>query len=161
MNDITGDQKPYDYLYEGTDAKVFGDLTVWNWGVLNAIMERAAPSLAIIGTPTDGLDAVGSIGTLMVTEGIAYQLWIHFPYSTGPGNNAATGAHAAYTTMVGGYRFLAAWLLGPDEIDPGTKANKIHVQFHCQKTRVGTAGNMRLYDNVMTALPVTAPVTTL
>lgn len=166
MNDISGDQKPYDYLYQGQDAKVFGDLTVLNWPVLTIVQNRVPR-----GSPLPGLDPLGSVGTLMVTEGQAYPLWIHFPYG------GATGSHAAMVTIPGGYHFFYAWLLGPDEIDPGTKANKVHVQFHCQKGPVTTivgptspqgiagatvlptaTGHFGLYDFNMTGIPAVPPI---
>lgn len=150
MNDSSGDQKPYDYLYQGKDAKVFGDLTVWNWPVLEAIMNR--PNSFAGGTTFD-TELFGDIGTLMVTEGYAYNLWLEFPYGTLKPVFGSSGG------MPGGIRFIAAWLIGPDEIDPGTKANKVHIQFHCQRAYDPVTGSFLLADRDVSTLPAFPPVT--
>jgi hypothetical protein len=155
MNDIAGDQEPYDESYQGKSGLIFGDLTVWNWNVLSALFNRPATVGAAAGATADGVDPVGAVGSLMITEGLAYTLWVQFPYAAG------AQAHAVFAAggMVPGYRYQAAWLVGPDEIDPGTKPNKVHVQFRARRAYNPTSGAFILYDHNMAVLPAFPPTT--
>lgn len=148
MNDIGGSRLPYDYLYEDMDGMVFGDLTVWNYPVLSQLLSRpnwlkAAP----------GVGAFGDIGSLMATEGFTYNLWLQFPFFA---KAAMAGAG-----LPAGYHFLSAFLFGPDEIDPGTKANKIHVQFQCMRALNTASGLFSLYDFNFAGVPAVPPASPL
>lgn len=146
MNDIAGDQEPFDMAYQGQSTDIFGDLTVWNWPVLKACKSRP-----VMGT-LDGFEPFGSVGTLMITEGFAYQLWLDYPYYRRKAAFADQGAPA-------GYHYFASWMVGPDEEDPGTKPNRIHVQFRCQRVYSPLNGSFSLYDHDMSAIPLFPPAT--
>jgi hypothetical protein len=120
--DLGGQNVPFDTVYDGEDAMVTVDLTRWNNGLLEIIQDKA-------GLTGPGSDAPGNIGTLMVTEGSAYQLYLHFPYAAKAAfSNQTNGALPA------GYRFRAAFLETDDSPDLGTKAKKQHLVFHCLRT---------------------------
>ncbi len=142
--DVAGQKVPYDYVYDGEEAYVTADVTRFNEATYAIIADRAATNntngLAIL----RGNNAPGEIGTLMVTEGIAYGLWLPFFYST----------KAAMATMPPGYHFAAAFLEGPDTLDPlGTAPRKIHMVWHCVRKFDTTQSNsfgwggFNLYDN--------------
>lgn len=147
MNDISGSRKPFDFIYEGMDAMVIGDLTVFNWAVWEQI--KSLPNHA---NPA-GTQLPGDIGTMMVTEGFAYPLWVHYPY--------ATKAALAAAGMPAGRRFVAAWLMGPIDEDPGTKQNTFHIQFYCAQAYDKTTGRFICSDATMTGIPSIPPVSPL
>lgn len=144
-NDIGGVRLPFDMIYSGEDATISGALTVWNWPVYAACRRR--PN----NTGTIGFGAAGDIGTLMVTEGMAYPLWLHYPYFS---KFSGVG-------MPAGRRFLACWLLGPDEEEPGTGVNKIHFTFQAFRAYDGSTGAFTLFDENMSGIPTIPPTTPL
>jgi hypothetical protein len=131
-----------DRSYQGQYGIVRADLTRWNEPVLAACQSR--PNF----TGTRGLNAFGNIGELMLTEGLAYPLWVFFPYS--PAN---AGGKVAYTGMPAGYRYLNAWLMGPDTMPVGTLARKVSCVFIAMTGFNPVTGAMPLYDFNMTGLP--------
>lgn len=144
-NDAAGARLPYDVIWSGEDGTISGALTVWNWAVYAACRRR--PNNA----GTIGFNAVGDVGTLMVTEGMAYPLWLHFPYFT-----KFSGAG-----MPAGRRFLACWLLGPDEEEPGTGVNRVHFTFQAHRWYDPSTGTFTLYDENMSGIPAVPPATAL
>lgn len=159
MSDTAGDQIPHDWIYSGKDANLFGDLTVWNWTTLLGVMARPNPVITgfVTGLPpgfgTDSANLTGvgqgSRGTLMVTEGWSYTLWVQFPY-------ASKSAFGGF--MPAGFRFPTSFLIGPDDFDMGTKANEIRIAFHMASKQAAN-GDWVLCDGNMTALPATPPTT--
>ena len=102
-----------------------------------------------LGTSTRGTNVPGDIGSLMIQEGMAFQLWLSFPYS----------AKAAMAGMPAGYHFVAAVLAGPDSLDElGTKPRRVRLIFDCLRkfdpsvTNTYGAGGFVLYDFNMTAI---------
>lgn len=147
MNDLAGDQEPYDESYQGQSADIFGDLTVWNWSVLHLMKARPDSSAF------EGVDPALAIGTLMITEGFCYTVWIDYPYYR---QKAAFASAATKTESPAGYRFRAAWLYGPDEENPGTKPNSIHIQIKARRF-YQPDGSFFLYDHNMTGIPNVPP----
>ena len=145
FNDLAGDQEPFDMQYQGTSDDIFGDLTVFNWTVLRACVAKRSLGSA------EGSDAFGATGALVIGEGLAYPLWLHYPYYQLKAAFSANGAPP-------GYHYVAAWLIGPEEEDLGTKENRIHVQFHAMRAYVPAAGGFILYDRNMNGIPAIPPV---
>ncbi len=118
FTDYGGQDVPFDVIYQGKDAIVSCDLIDLNIGLLYAIQDIAGLS----GAPGDaGTDDPGEIGTLMITEGKAYQLYLYYPYAN----------KAAFSTMEPGQRFMAAMLMNDDSPSLGTKEKKQHLVWHC------------------------------
>ena len=145
FNDLSGSQIPYDYMYEGTEALIFVDLTRWNELVFQEItnlfnsFNRQTPG------SDAGTDLAGSRGALVLTEGYYLPLWLHFPYAIKPAMN----------TLPAGYRFRATIMEGPDDRDPlGTSPNKIRLAWHAISLFDPVTGAFTLYDFDMTALGV-------
>lgn len=144
MNDLGGSKVPFDYLCEGEEAIVSVELTRWNEKVLKAIQARPHASGGPRGTQ-NYLD----IGSLMLTENLAYTMWLYFPFSQKAAfQNAANGA------MPEGYRFPATFLEGPDVRRVGTKANKVRCIFHCIRYFTFTNGVSKfvLFDENMASV---------
>ncbi len=154
--DLAGQGVAYDYVYDGEEAFVVADVTRWNESVYALMADRAKTGAAAALSPTDrGTNGFGEIGTLMMTEAVAYGLWIVFPYT----------AKAFYTTQPAGYQFFSAMLEGPDELDLGSTARKTRMVWHCIRqvqpgmggTTVKGANNyggaiqFGLYDNNVSA----------
>lgn len=144
FNDLAGDQEPFDMQYQGSSADVFGDLTVFNWTVLRSCQTRRSLN------SNEGSDAFGATGALMIGEGLAYPLWLHYPYYQLKAAFSNNGAPP-------GYHYVASWLIGPDEEDLGTKANQVHVQFHAMRAYVPAAGGFILFDRNMIGIPAVPP----
>ncbi len=144
FSDLAGQRVPLDYLYDGEEAMVSVDLTRYNEAVYAGIASRPVPNL------TRGLDSPGEIGTLIGLEGMAFQLWLNFPYST----KAVFTANA----MPAGYHFWQTFLEGPDGLDGlGTTNRRLRLNFHCMRylgpeTNAFGAGRFTLYDHDMSAV---------
>ena len=115
FNDLGG-KTPFDKMYQGESAVVSATLTVWDELVYTALAARFSPGL------TRGIDIPTARGTLMLTEGQSYPLWVQYPFVI----------KAAYSaSMPGCYRFNAAMLIGPDALEPGVKVYKIQMIWAC------------------------------
>lgn len=147
MNDLAGSRLPYDMLYQGKDAMIIGDLTIWNWLIWDRV--RSRPDFNDVPDTNDRFD----LGSLMLTEGKCFPLWITYPY-------VAKAAMAA-GGMPAGRHFLATYLVGPDNEDPGTRVNKVHVQFHALRAWDPVTGGHKLSDANMTGVPAVPPTSPL
>ena len=152
-NDIAGD-KPYDMVYGGSDCIVMARFSRFKASVLNSITARPNAQAAYQGvgvaggqggttSPSRGTNIAGDIGTLMVTEGKAYPLWLRFPY---------TVLKSAYGNQEPGYYFPAAFLMGPDEHeDLGTTARTEGLVFYAARVLTITTNGpvWQCYNNLL------------
>ena len=134
-SDITGQQNPIDKQYQGENGLVSLDLVRFNYSVYQQMADR----ISLVGS-FPGTDGPLSIGTLMQTEGVCYNLFLRFPYA----------AKTAFGTLIPGYRFLQAFLMGPDAITSGTVPHKIRCVWYCMPqfaVSTGAVGpTLALYD---------------
>jgi len=144
FNDIAGQRVPMDYIYDGEEGMVSVDLTRYNEVVYAALAARPNPG------GSRGVNVPGDIGTLVGIEGMAFQLWLNFPY--------AAKAAMAFGAMPAGYHFYAAFLEGPDGLDGlGTTNRRLRLNFHCIRALISGENNLGqgvflLYDHDMTAV---------
>jgi hypothetical protein len=135
------------------------------WGVVSIVLDRYNEStlriiedVATVGTPgaaVRGLNNPGEIGSLMLTEGLTYPLWLRFPFSAKPAYSGGSGG-----PMPAGYRFLAAHLGSPDDLfDLGPpNARKVGLVFECMRAFDVTVvnsygvGQFLLYDHALNAI---------
>jgi hypothetical protein len=140
MNDIGGSMLPIDYSYQGEDAVLSGTLNKWNELVYKNL---ASHSLAQ-GVSGRGSELWKDVGTLAQLEAIAFQLYVHFPYS------AAKTIYGTTNSMPVGYRCVACRLAG-HSIGPGTRANRRQLVVHSDRalleTFVNTTSGFTLYDH--------------
>lgn len=141
--DIGGDQTPFEFAWMGEDGLVTGVLNRWNESVYKKCATRPRP------TGTRGTYTASDIGTLMFAEAVAYPLWCHFPYYS--------KVYGTLYNMPAGYRFLASFLRGPDEIEPGTKASRRAIVFAAAPIYKPSDGTWKLYDENMTYIPSVPP----
>jgi hypothetical protein len=134
--DLSGQTVEYDSVYDGENSHVIADITRWNESTYAIIADRAKTRTAA--TVNRGTTGFGEIGTLMMTEGVAYPLYLVFPYA----------AKAAYATMPAGYQFFCAYLAGPDDFDLGSTARKLRLVFNCiRQVQAATGGTTVLGAN--------------
>jgi hypothetical protein len=138
---------PFDKAYAGAMGIVSVELSRWNENVLRIIQDAAVTNSTFTVAP--GLNDPGEVGSLMVQEGIAYNLFLRFPHSAKP----------SYATQPLGFRFVAAFLEGPDDFeDLGPKPRKVGLIWTCLRTfdttvsNVYGTGRMLLYDTNVTGL---------
>lgn len=130
FNDVMGTRLPYDYSYQGQEAFIDYMFTRFNELVYELC---ASVPQQIAGVP--GINVDGDVGTLMVTEGKTFPVWITFPYAA----KAVFGGNS----MPAGYRFFACLMKGPDRHRSGTGVRKIGVHFHATRVYVPpTAGTV-------------------
>ena len=143
-NDIGG-SLPFDYLFQGEEAAVPITLTKFNWNVLYKINALPDP------TELPGRYQSYDIGSLMVTEGLAYALWCHFPYYSDK-------TIFSTANMVAGYHFFASWA-DSVVVSGGTKANKVRVNFKCIRVYQPSSidNGWYLFDHTMTNIPRVPP----
>jgi hypothetical protein len=150
MNDVSGRKKPLDMSYQGQDATISLDMTVWDEGV--AQMLQQLPNMGnLAGTP--GTSRFVDRGALMGFEGNAACIWIAY------GNKIAT--KAAYAGLPFGYRYPLCIPFAPDTTEEGAQALIRNMQFYAWEKHNFQAGTSTLYDNDMTAIlgvPLNGPV---
>lgn len=152
MNDLAGSQLAYDYLLEGVEAFVTLKLTRWNQNTLNAIWDPvsnlgggAAPGNWMFSNP-------GEIGTLLVTEGVAFPLWVVYSFgSAGPAtkvamNNATNGA------IPPGFHLLNCFI-EDDSSEGGTDPASEPITFHAVRSLTSAIGSFSLGDTNLVGLP--------
>ena len=132
-NDIGG-SVPFDMQYMGQDALVMADINKIDQKVLQQLQ-----TLPDMSGGEFGVEAFGSMGSLMVQEELAAQLSLTFPYGQG-GEAAKPG-----TQLPSGMTFRAAWLLGPDDQQIGTVHEKVRVIFQCLRTYDEGSGAFTLF----------------
>lgn len=134
-----------DQAYLGEEAIVSAVLTRWDYLTYAAISARPAAARGRGFIPEKG------IGSLMCREGLAYPLWLYWPYfakqtvtvpplGVGPAGAAAGAAlnlvfNAARvgSGMPPGLRFLRTYLVAPERIYPmGTRPKKISLVWRAQ-----------------------------
>lgn len=144
QNDISGDV-PLDLSYMGQLAHLNFDLTRWDEAVYSGI--AAFPH----SPGARGVDLLGDMGTLMITEGQALGVWVQFPYSTKPAMTPGP--------MPAGYRFPFCFPVGPDDLaELGTRPRRLNLQFLAIRGYNPADGSQFLYDHDMSAI-ANSPVT--
>src|SRR5262245_17371992 len=128
-------------MYQGCEALTSGTFTRWNEVIHAAMATRPNSAFGV-----RGLNVAGDIGSFMIAEGMAYPLWVQFPYA----------AKALFTAngMPPGYKFPFSWLEGPDDHEElGTNPYKIGLLWHSMRGFNKETGEFSLYSNVLGVLP--------
>lgn len=129
MNDLSGPVVPLDMLAVQKDCYVFADLTRWDYDVVQTMQTLDAAD-------SPGLWDGDAVGTLMIHEDMAGELFLVWPYSK----------KTAYEGMPSGLHFSHAWMVGPDNwAQMGTNPKKIHVSWYCLPGR-RPDGSFQLFE---------------
>lgn len=144
MNDIGGIKIPIDVSDQGVHGFVSADMTRFDMTVYNKLAATPRP---LVGTP--GIYAGGDLGTQLITEGVAYPLWVQFPYGG--------GFKPAYAPLEPGRRYPLTYLLGPETLEPlGTQPHKRRLVWHALRLLAPSTNNTiaaLLYDFSTSGLP--------
>ncbi len=139
MNDVAGSRVPYDKMYVGQEAAISFTLTRWNEGV-HADMVVHSSRFGII---PRGLDINISRGSLMMTQDLATELWIQYPFNV----------LASFNTLPAGYHYRTAIFEGPETLTPGVRPYRVQCVFSAIGFYQPESGSFLLYDHDMGGLP--------
>ena len=143
--DIMGPMSATTVQQMGEEAWVSLDLRIWNESVWRLIAARANARVGSVVNP--GFYPNGAIGALVFEESEYFRLLVYKSYQAKAMNVAAANVPA--------YNFPAAYLAGPDDVDPiGTRASKIRCVFRAIMARDSTSGNCTLYTEDYSGKPV-------
>src|SRR5271166_2405198 len=81
FNDLGGSRIAFDTMYESKEGFSFMDLTRWNENLFQQLAACPRSINVNPNDPEDGADFNGDIGTLMIQEGLAYTVFLKFPYA--------------------------------------------------------------------------------
>lgn len=149
-----GGRVAFDSTQQSKEAAVSITLTRWNDVIYQIIHDLANSNFL---TNTGGIEDPGEIGTLMIAENCAYQLFLVAPYSAKPVfQNIDSGP------QVPGLRFPAAWLVDDSWGRLGVKPRRLSLGWRCLRTfdpsYVSPAGygygRFTLYDYNTAGLPI-------
>lgn len=146
-SDSHGTEIPADMSYQGQDAIVSSRFTRFNWNTVYALQEYAKRA-TVLGSP--GLDGPGARGSLMLTEGLAYPMWITFPYSA-----KAAMRQAANGIMPLGRRYNTCYLMTDDMDEFGLAPTEFTFVWHALSlfTPSAAGGFHTLFSTNITGLP--------
>lgn len=141
-----GQYVPVDHAFIMEEASVSGVLNVWN----ESVYERLTIRPKTVGEFVErGQFFSYDTGTMMLADGVAFGLWLQFPYYSKDFGTEFTSPQ--------GYHFYGAWLMGPDDIFSGTKAARRAVQFYAAPVYDPSDGSSYLYDHDFTLIPDIPP----
>ena len=136
---------PGDVAFMGEEAAISGEFARYNETVVNTMLQYLPGSSQPAGTGING-----AIGSLIFTEGYAYQLLVYSPYNF---KNTYSG------TMVPGFLFSTAYLANPYEVTLSIRTKKPQLGWRAIPSfgtidastyQVGTPYNaFQLYSTVM------------
>lgn len=145
MNDVSGRKKPMDMSYQGQDATISLDMTVWDEGL--AQMLQQFPNMGnSSGQPgfNPGQSRFVDRGALMGFEGNACVVWIAY--------GARIAGKAAYSILPAGYRYPLCIPFAPDTTEEGAQGMIRNIQFYAWEQHNFQTGISTLYDYNMSGI---------
>lgn len=142
--DPSGSMVPHDLLFQSEMAFVSGDFSRWNESIVRLLQSRPFTTGAIPGAYRSA-----EMGTPMLFENLAPQLYLVFGSRFNPAQNAGVNA------IGDGLRFFAAVPVGPETRSLGSRANKIRLVWQSLPVFDENKGTLHLFDqNVKAAANV-------
>lgn len=163
QNDLHGGMLPQDHAFQSRIVQISTVINRMNINLWYAMCRRSQ-----VAGDAYGSHDLTDVGSFQVDERYAFPLWVVFPASGAPTNPGAGGTpKVSMTALVGGYRFWAAILRGPNRRQVGSQQKKLHVQWYCHSVLTGLAspeGNeldwtvnatskWRLFDENLASVP--------
>lgn len=150
INSLGGVGIPFDSAYQGEIAIITAVLNRYNEAVYQGMANRPA---GFSRPPTPGINTAGDIGSLYLTEGLAFTTWILFTFGAN-GYAPQPAMNAAPNGIPPGYRFWATRLLGPNRIrSMGTTPKKLVLTIGALRVFNPAAQTFTLYDWNVAGLP--------
>lgn len=156
FNDLAGSRR-FDRQYYGDEAVIQVLFTRWNEGVYTYIASR--PSVTAASAP--GFCNNVSVGSFYQQQGLAYQMWVQFPYSGlapfSTGVPATSGGIS--NAMPGGYHFYSVHVERDQQPKMGTQDRQLMIQWLGLPLYVPSnpTNTWQLYDSSMAALSGRSP----
>lgn len=151
LNDVAGAVVPYDVSFQLEQQYFGGVFTRFRRDTYDRIKTRPrSGNQAAVDTP--GTFAPGDVGTLMLTEGQAFQVWMVNAYGQGSLTPKAAFVGTPNGTLAGGVRFAAAWLHKHRD-DRGATPNRLTLLFRAIPVYIPATLTSFLYDNNIVGLP--------
>lgn len=148
LNDVAGAVVPYDVSFQLEQSYFGGVFTRFRRDTYDKIRARPRSGAGDVA----GTFAAGDVGTLMLTEGFAFQVWMLNAY----GQLSLTPKAAmnnANGVLPGGVRYAAAWLHKHRD-DKGTTPNRITMLFRAIPVYSAVTLGSVLYDSNIIGLPL-------
>lgn len=155
MNDVSGRRKPMDMSFQGMDATISLDLTLWDEGCMQMLQQFAQLSGGS-GLATPGAYQFSDVGSLMGFEQYSVSIWIQYLF-----RSAAGGPKAVYSALPAGYHYLQCVPFAPDTTEEGAQPMIRSVNFYAWPVCNFSNQQFTLYDNTMSAIqgvPVVGPI---
>lgn len=149
MNDVSGRKKPMDMSFQGEDATISLNMTVWDEGIAQMIDQYADLS-GVTGLATPGSYAFRDVGSLMGFEQFAMQVWIVYSYGF-----AVSGTpKVAYASggLPAGYHYRQCIPFAPHGTEEGAQPMMRNINFYAWPLANFQASRFTLYDNDMSAV---------
>lgn len=148
-NDIAGEAVEYDNIYQGQRGAVTVELTKWRQATLDILQSIPLPPG---GAANPGIDILGDVGTMMLTENFTFPLWILYDYGASGRGPKAAQIGAPSGGLPPGRRWRAAILDGPDDETVGTGANSIMLSWRCGRAYDPGTGAFACWDRNMSGV---------
>lgn len=145
IRDDGGLSVPYELIYDSEEAWVYAEINRYNEPVLKAVQDRC---FQIGGPALRGFDREEDVGTLARTEGVAYPLWLSFPYA-GKLSYGRAG-------MPPNYVFPQVVAFGPEEMSLGHRPRKNRLVWRALRHHDDNGDSLLYAHDPFTALP--API---
>lgn len=143
MNDIGGRRKPIDMAFQGMDATITLDFTVWDEGALQCIENVPRFDLMPSGVPP-GSWATTDLGALMGFEGFSIQVWLMYNFANKP----------AYAALPRGYHYLNCVPISLGDQNGAQAMHRMHSFYVWPDTDYSLNPPMQtLYDYDFTGVP--------
>lgn len=147
-NSLGGVGIPFDKAYQGEIGLITAPLNRYNEAVYQAMANRPRTFQA---TTPPGLNTAGDVGSLILTEGLAFTTWVLFTFG-------ASGYAPKPAMIAGGlppgYRFFQTFLLGPNRLrNMGTTPKKLILTIGALRAFNPALQTFALYDNLVAGLP--------
>lgn len=148
-NDVSGRRKPMDMSFQGEDATISLDMTVWDEGVAQMI-DQFPDMSGSSGLATPGSWRFLDMGALMGFEQLAMSIWIVWTY----GSTQIGGPKIAYTAggLPAGYHYLQCIPMGPQGTEEGAQGLIRNFNFYAWPVTNWQNYTQTLYDNSMAAI---------
>lgn len=153
MNDVGGSQIPYDVSYQQGELYFGGVFTRFRRDAFERIKTRPRSGGAPGGPGIPGTAGTGDVGTLMLTEGQAYNCWVVNAYGVGSLAPKAAYAASPFGVMPGGVRYIASWLHKYKD-EKGVTPNRITLLFRSIPVYNPFTLGSTTYDYSISGLPV-------
>jgi len=141
MNDLSGSKVPLDLAYEGESAQISMVMTRWDGDLANSA------TISVTGNAA-GEYFWEDLGTLMMLENEATELWIVYLYGSALANKTVYTANG----LIPGRHYKQTVLWAPQTDETGSKPEKRHFMYYAWPKIDSANQKFVLWDTDMTGI---------